>query len=243
MSTTVYSACKKCRKPLLLPAAPLVHAGRPSGSYGFCKGCRTSIARCSIWYAVLSLPPTRSHTIPVSHLPVRALMYQCPVCMHGGHQDCYRLYYTRRPPDRAAPQVLPTLHRAGRSLDVVHLGLSLGPAANPTPAPAPNPNADANQGPGSNPASASNPSSSGAQPASGPPRARALSRANSTATTCDGESDDGGEGGEGEGGMAGSYGSASARGFGPASASGSVLGRLCAAGCGHHCWAVNAAGK
>ncbi|KAH9910400.1 uncharacterized protein BXZ73DRAFT_93801 [Epithele typhae] len=181
MSTTVYTTCKKCRKPILLPAAPLVHAGRPSGSFSFCKGCQASITKCSI-----------------CHLPVRALMFQCPVCMHGGHQDCYGKYYTRRPPDETIPPPLPqALHRPGRSLDVVALGLS--PNANP------------------------------------PLRGRALSRANSATAGDGGESDEG----DGEG-TTGSY--SSARGLvGPASAH-VVLARLCAAGCGHHCWAVDEKG-
>ena len=28
-----------------------------------------------------------------SRLPVRALLFQCSVCHHGGHQECYRQYY------------------------------------------------------------------------------------------------------------------------------------------------------
>lgn len=32
-----------------------------------------------------------------SHLPVRTLLFQCSVCSHGGHQDCYRRFYMERP--------------------------------------------------------------------------------------------------------------------------------------------------
>ncbi|KAF9807356.1 hypothetical protein IEO21_08250 [Rhodonia placenta] len=42
-------------------------------------------------------PCARDANAPLRHLPVRALLFKCPVCMHGGHQECYRNYYTRRP--------------------------------------------------------------------------------------------------------------------------------------------------
>ena len=31
-----------------------------------------------------------------SRLPVRTLLFICAVCDHGGHQSCYREYYTRQ---------------------------------------------------------------------------------------------------------------------------------------------------
>ncbi|RPD58851.1 hypothetical protein L226DRAFT_493796 [Lentinus tigrinus ALCF2SS1-7] len=167
MQTTIYTTCGKCRKPLVLPAGPMVRAGKPSGSFGLCTGCRASITKCSI-----------------CHLPVRSLMFQCPVCLHGGHQDCYSEYYMRRPPDPITPPSIPPSMRHGRTLDT------------------------------------------------NPPRGRALSRTNSSYTG-DGESDDGASAqGDGEG-TTGSYNSA--RGI-VVSSSSTVLGRLCAAGCGHHCW-------
>ncbi|TFK81768.1 hypothetical protein K466DRAFT_501579 [Polyporus arcularius HHB13444] len=170
LQTTIYTACGKCRRPLVLPAGPMVHAGKPSGSFSLCKGCRASITKCSI-----------------CHLPVRSLMFQCPVCLHGGHQDCYREYHTRRPPDEITPPPVPLSTRLGRTLDV------------------------------------------------NPPRGRALSRTNSSYTG-DGESDDGVSAqGDGDG-TTGSYNSA--KGILVSSTS-IVLGRLCAAGCGHHCWAVH----
>ena len=68
-----------------------------------------------------------------------------------------------------------------------------------------------------------------------PPRGRALSRTNST-YTADGESDDGASAhGDGEG-TTGSY--HSARGL-VVTSSNMILGQLCAAGCGHHCWAAH----
>lgn len=32
-----------------------------------------------------------------SRLPVRALLFQCAICHHGGHQACYRQYYLQQP--------------------------------------------------------------------------------------------------------------------------------------------------
>ena len=32
-----------------------------------------------------------------SRLPVRTLLFLCAVCDHGGHQSCYREYYTKQP--------------------------------------------------------------------------------------------------------------------------------------------------
>ncbi len=49
LQTTIYTACGKCRRPLVLPAGPMLHAGKPSGSFSLCKGCRASITKCSIW--------------------------------------------------------------------------------------------------------------------------------------------------------------------------------------------------
>lgn len=33
-----------------------------------------------------------------SHLPVKGTTYQCAICSHGGHQDCYRHFFLRHPP-------------------------------------------------------------------------------------------------------------------------------------------------
>ncbi|KAG8907882.1 hypothetical protein FRB99_001741 [Tulasnella sp. 403] len=50
------------------------------GGYGFCSTCKSAAARCSI-----------------CRLPVKGLHFFCPVCTHGGHHECYRQYYLRRP--------------------------------------------------------------------------------------------------------------------------------------------------
>ncbi|KAI0628217.1 hypothetical protein C8Q77DRAFT_1150372 [Trametes polyzona] len=185
LHTTIYISCAKCRKAILQPAGPLTRGGKPSGAYAYCNSCRSTVTKCAI-----------------CHLPVRALMVQCPVCMHGGHRECYEGYYRDRPADEIAPPVQhvpgPPSLRAGRSLE-----------AHP------------------------------------PPRGRALSRAGST-LTADGDSDDGTSAhtsvgdvdGEGDGdGTTGSY--ASTRGVGVPASSSAVRAQPCAAGCGHHCWAVH----
>ncbi|KZT72008.1 hypothetical protein DAEQUDRAFT_686910 [Daedalea quercina L-15889] len=80
LQTTIYTCCTRCRKPLLTPAIRLQQSGPPSGSYAYCTACKSAISRCSI-----------------CHLPVRAVAFTCSVCMHGGHQECYRRYYLVRP--------------------------------------------------------------------------------------------------------------------------------------------------
>jgi hypothetical protein len=44
-------------------------------------------------------PPVFYHDLMVhfSRLPVRALLFQCSICSHGGHQTCYREYYEQHP--------------------------------------------------------------------------------------------------------------------------------------------------
>ncbi|CAL1708081.1 unnamed protein product [Somion occarium] len=102
LETTIYTACGRCRKPLMLPSGGTVLSTtptnattphhqvklslepkpppKPAGNYAFCLQCKQSSSRCSI-----------------CHLPVRAMLFKCTVCMHGGHQECYQMYYLRRP--------------------------------------------------------------------------------------------------------------------------------------------------
>ena len=51
-----------------------------------------------------------------SHLPVRALLFQCPVCLHGGHRACFQEYYLRRPlqelPSLSPAPTVSDLHRS-----------------------------------------------------------------------------------------------------------------------------------
>ncbi|KJA20557.1 hypothetical protein HYPSUDRAFT_216934 [Hypholoma sublateritium FD-334 SS-4] len=70
IGTTIYSSCGKCRKPLLRPAGGIKGTVASKGGYSYCLSCKKSRAICSI-----------------CRLPVRALLFQCPVCNHGGHQD------------------------------------------------------------------------------------------------------------------------------------------------------------
>ncbi|KAI6155834.1 hypothetical protein BKA82DRAFT_1008041 [Pisolithus tinctorius] len=87
LETTIYTACGLCRKPIL--GARVVPI--PRGAYAFCSSCRVPAVRCAI-----------------CHLPVRTLLFQCSVCTHGGHQECYRRYYMERPMD---PLPSPTVSR------------------------------------------------------------------------------------------------------------------------------------
>ncbi|KAI9063837.1 hypothetical protein FKP32DRAFT_1571226 [Trametes sanguinea] len=99
LQTTIYTTCGKCRKPFVLPAGPMVRSGRPSGSYAYCTNCKGNVVKCSI-----------------CHLPVRSLLYQCSVCLHGGHQECYRAYYySPKPPEEITPPPVPPSLRVGRT--------------------------------------------------------------------------------------------------------------------------------
>ncbi|KAL4080472.1 hypothetical protein J3A83DRAFT_4199450 [Scleroderma citrinum] len=85
LETTIYTACGRCRKPIMATRtrSPVARRG-----YTICSSCRAPVVRCAI-----------------CHLPVRALLFQCSVCTHGGHQECYRRYYMERPMDMLTPAV------------------------------------------------------------------------------------------------------------------------------------------
>lgn len=36
-------------------------------------------------------------SLSLSRLPVRAMLFQCSICHHGGHQECYRQFYMNSP--------------------------------------------------------------------------------------------------------------------------------------------------
>ncbi|CAL1708339.1 unnamed protein product [Somion occarium] len=102
LEMTIYTACGRCRKPLMLPSGGTVLSTtptstvmphhqvklslepkpppKPAENYAFCLQCKQSSSRCSI-----------------CHLSVRAMLFKCTVCMHGGHQECYQMYYLRQP--------------------------------------------------------------------------------------------------------------------------------------------------
>ncbi|KAH7923852.1 hypothetical protein BV22DRAFT_1067906 [Leucogyrophana mollusca] len=72
LETVIYTACGRCRKPMTATS-------KSKGAYTLCAACQ-AVVRCSI-----------------CHLPVRTLLFQCSVCTHGGHQECYWQYYMTRP--------------------------------------------------------------------------------------------------------------------------------------------------
>ncbi|KAJ7594255.1 hypothetical protein C8J56DRAFT_926294 [Mycena floridula] len=73
LETTIYTACGRCRTTFVSSS----HRSS-RGTFAYCANCRLSVT-CSI-----------------CRLPVRGLMFQCSVCTHGGHQSCYRQYYSER---------------------------------------------------------------------------------------------------------------------------------------------------
>ncbi|KAG2077771.1 hypothetical protein BDR04DRAFT_1064549 [Suillus decipiens] len=90
LETIIYTACGRCRKPILLSRARTV-----TGAHALCTTCRSAVVKCSI-----------------CHLPVRTLLFQCSICTHGGHQDCYRRYYMGHP----MVDIPTSLSARGRSL-------------------------------------------------------------------------------------------------------------------------------
>ncbi|KAF8982530.1 hypothetical protein BDQ17DRAFT_1394052 [Cyathus striatus] len=76
LETTIYTSCGKCGKPLIKPAGACTMGDMMKGGFSYCLSCKTPCIDCAI-----------------CHLPVRALLFQCSVCHHGGHQECYRQYY------------------------------------------------------------------------------------------------------------------------------------------------------
>ncbi|KAG1883918.1 hypothetical protein F4604DRAFT_1648655 [Suillus subluteus] len=90
LETIIYTACGRCRKPILLSRARTV-----TGAHALCTTCKSAVVKCSI-----------------CHLPVRTLLFQCSVCTHGGHQECYRRYHMGRP----MVDIPTSLSARGRSL-------------------------------------------------------------------------------------------------------------------------------
>ncbi|KAF9220562.1 hypothetical protein BS17DRAFT_787288 [Gyrodon lividus] len=77
LETVIYTACGKCRKAVI---AIRSRHSLMKGTHAICTACKEPVVRCSI-----------------CHLPVRTLLFQCSVCSHGGHQECYRRYSMERP--------------------------------------------------------------------------------------------------------------------------------------------------
>lgn len=90
LETIIYTACGRCRKPILLSRARTA-----TGAHALCSTCKSAVVKCSI-----------------CHLPVRTLLFQCSVCTHGGHQECYRRYHMGRP----MVDIPTSLSARGRSL-------------------------------------------------------------------------------------------------------------------------------
>ncbi|KZV97010.1 hypothetical protein EXIGLDRAFT_642556 [Exidia glandulosa HHB12029] len=76
LHTSISTACGRCKKPIEGSS----FSQRGTRSYVLCRNCRQGGARCSI-----------------CRLPIQGLMILCPVCTHGGHQDCMRKYYPQQP--------------------------------------------------------------------------------------------------------------------------------------------------
>ncbi|KAF8212133.1 hypothetical protein K438DRAFT_1806025 [Mycena galopus ATCC 62051] len=80
LETQVYTSCGKCRKPLVVSAGTQIPGVLVKGGFAFCLACKAACVTCAI-----------------CRLPVRTLLFQCSICHHGGHQECYRRYYMEHP--------------------------------------------------------------------------------------------------------------------------------------------------
>ncbi|OCH91390.1 WD40 repeat-like protein [Obba rivulosa] len=229
--TTVYTACSKCRKAIIVPLTALKRAGKPGGSYAFCQTCRTATTVCT-----------------VCHLPVRALVLACPVCSHGGHPDCLQKYYRGRPltqisaPSRASssprhsrhPSHVPNQHPPSG----LALSLSGGARASASPAPS-SATFTAEPRRASPPRKERSASVSGAGERRGRAMSRGASGSLSNPPLVRAASDDG-EGGGSRGGEEGSGAGQLSRLVEEESVDERRLwAHPCAAGCGHFCWAAD----
>lgn len=118
MGTTIYTSCGKCRKPLLVPAGSFSGRAINQGAFSYCLGCKASVVMCSIWsilYPTFLQLQLIHFSFPFSRLPVRALLFQCSVCHHGGHQACYRQYYLQQPMVDLPSSFIPTNDFRGRA--------------------------------------------------------------------------------------------------------------------------------
>ncbi|KAJ7285734.1 hypothetical protein C8J57DRAFT_1446565 [Mycena rebaudengoi] len=102
IETQIHTSCGKCRKPLVVSAGTPTPGKLVNGGFAYCMSCRTSCVTCAI-----------------CRLPVRALLFQCSICHHGGHQACYRRYYMQHPMV-SIPATIPLLAQSesrGRTRD------------------------------------------------------------------------------------------------------------------------------
>ena len=97
VDTIIYTTCGRCGKPLIVPAGSRIPGHIPRGGFSYCISCRKSCTVCAIWYVNCLVPTSQVDVFLHSRLPVRALLFHCAICTHGGHQACYRRYYAQRP--------------------------------------------------------------------------------------------------------------------------------------------------
>ena len=49
VETTIYTMCRKCRKPLLHAHHAKATDSKPNGGFAFCNSCMAPTTTCSIW--------------------------------------------------------------------------------------------------------------------------------------------------------------------------------------------------
>jgi hypothetical protein len=116
LETTIYTICAHCRKPFLPPAETPKPGYHLKGGFSYCRTCRSYPAKCSIWYVPLHYLDLSFVLLTTrSRLPVRTMLFQCPICRHGGHQECYVRYYMARPMVDLPSSTLATAIARGRN--------------------------------------------------------------------------------------------------------------------------------
>ncbi|KAG5719367.1 WD repeat-containing protein 24 [Termitomyces sp. T112] len=105
IDTAIYTSCGRCKKAMV-PGSSHILGQLVKGGYSYCSTCKTSTITCAI-----------------CRLPVRAMLFQCSVCCHGGHQACYQEYYLRKP---MVDLPEPVMHTATTRLGSAKKGSSSG---------------------------------------------------------------------------------------------------------------------
>ncbi|EMD38736.1 hypothetical protein CERSUDRAFT_112461 [Gelatoporia subvermispora B] len=228
MQTTVYTACNKCRKAIMLPPPAVQRGAKPGGNYAFCQGCRSATIVCT-----------------VCHLPVRALVLACPVCAHGGHPDCLQKYYKDRPLTQiSAPSCPPSSPRRSQPSQQPPSGLSLSLSGSGRPSASPAPSALVTPIPEPRRLSPPRKERSASVSVTGERRGRAMSRGGGGSLSIPPLLRTASHDGEGDGTRPGEDDESSAARMSRMMEEGSVDERRlwahpCAAGCGHFCWAAD----
>jgi len=98
MNCSISTQCVRCHKRINNRGSSGSGTVKPPGALAYCQNCRVPAILCSIWSAyIFSITSLYGAELYKSHLPVRKLIMFCNGCGHGGHQICYRRFYSQHP--------------------------------------------------------------------------------------------------------------------------------------------------